>query len=376
MDVLISGASVAGPALAYWLNRHGIRATIVERAEKIRPGGLAVDFRGTAMRVLDQMGILDELRAHATHSGDARVVDADGNQIAIMPGEIFAGELEVLKTDLTRILYDLTKNDTEYVFGDSIATLTQDADGVRVGFERGATRTFDLVIGADGLHSRVRALAFGPKERFTQHMGYAFASFSTDNYLSLDRMGMSHVSGDRSLNVFASKENTELRVLFMFPAQDVPRNREAQEEAIRTAYENVGWEAQSLLARMPAATDFYFDELSQITMPSWSTGRVTLVGDAGYCASPMSGRGTSQALLGAYVLAGELSTQDSHEKALAEYEHALRDYVAAAHELGRQARDSFTIPVSQELFDAFAAADMGEHSPDEVALKNYAARVH
>src|SRR5262245_13204640 len=138
MNVLISGASVAGPALAYWLNRHGMRATVVERAAAVRPGGLAVDFRGTAMRVLDQMGILDELRAHATRSGDSTVVDADGNPIATMHGEIFAGELEVLKTDLTRILHDLTKNDTEYVFADSIAALTQDADGVHVEFEHGA----------------------------------------------------------------------------------------------------------------------------------------------------------------------------------------------------------------------------------------------
>jgi 2-polyprenyl-6-methoxyphenol hydroxylase-like FAD-dependent oxidoreductase len=376
MNVLISGASVAGPALAYWLHRHGIRATIVERAEQLRPGGLAVDFRGTAMRVLEEMGILDELRAHATHSGDAKVVDADGNQIAIMPGEIFAGELEVLKTDLTRILYDLTKNDTEYVFGDSIDTLTQEADGVRVEFDRGAPRKFDLVIGADGLHSRVRTLAFGPKERFTNHMGYAFASFSTANYLTLDHAGASHVSGDRSLNVFASKENTEVRVLFMFPAKDVPRTREAQEDAVRTAYEHVGWEAGNLLARMPEAADFYFDELSQITMPTWSTGRVALVGDAGYCASPMSGRGTSQALLGAYVLAGELSTQDTHVTAFAEYEKALRGYVASTHELGRLARDSFNLAPSQELFDAIAAAGTNDDTVDNLNLKNYTTKVH
>lgn len=375
MNVLISGASVAGPALAYWLHRHGMRATIVERADAVRPGGLAVDFRGTAMRVLDQMGILDELRSHATHSGDALVVDADGNKIATMPAEIFAGDLEVLKTDLTRILYDLTKNDTEYVFSDSITALAQDADGVRVEFERGAPRTFDLVVGADGLHSRVRALAFGPKDRFTHHMGYAFATFSMPNYLNLDYTGMSHVAGDRSLNVFANSkhdsDNAAARAMFMFPAQDVPRNREAQEEAVRAAYEHVGWEAKNLLAAMPAATDFYFDELSQITMPSWSSGRVALVGDAGYCASPMSGRGTSQALLGAYVLAGELSTQDNHETAFSEYEQALRDYTNATHAMGRLARDTFNIPPTQELFDMIAAADMGEASPDDVALKNY-----
>jgi 2-polyprenyl-6-methoxyphenol hydroxylase-like FAD-dependent oxidoreductase len=370
--VLISGASVAGPALAHWLHHHGMRSTIVERADAVRPGGLAVDFRGTAMRVLDQMGILDELRAHATHSGDATIVDADGTPIATMPGEIFAGDLEVLKTDLTRILYDLTKNDTEYVFGDSITALTQDAAGVHVEFERSAAKTYDLVVGADGLHSRVRTLAFGPKDTFTHPMGYAFATFSTDNFLGLEYSGLSHVAGDRSVNVFASKHNTEARVMFMFPAQDVPRNREAQQEAVRAAFGQVGWRAQDLLAAMTEAPDFYFDELSQITMPTWSRGRVALLGDAGYCSSPMSGRGTSQALLGAYVLAGELSTQDTHEQAFAAYERALRDYVTANQDAAKQARDMFGMRPTQEMYDALAAADTAEDSPDNVVLRDYA----
>ena len=370
--VLISGASVAGPALAYWLHHHGLRATIVDRAAAVRPGGLAVDFRGTAMRVLDRMGILDELRAHATHTCDATVVDENGTPVATMPGEIFAGDLEVLKTDLTRILYDLTKNDTEYLFGDSIAALTQDETGVHVEFEHGTPKTYDLVVGADGLHSRVRTLAFGPKDHYTHPMGYAFATFSTDNFLGLDYSGVSHVAGDRSLNVFASRHNTEARVMFMFPAQGVPRNRESQQEAVRTAFERVGWRAQELLTAMRSATDFYFDELSQITMPTWSRGRVALVGDAGYCSSPMSGRGTSQALLGAYVLAGELSTQDTHEQAFAEYERALRDYVTANQDMARQARDMFGVQPTQEMYDALAAADTAEDSHDNVALREYA----
>jgi 2-polyprenyl-6-methoxyphenol hydroxylase-like FAD-dependent oxidoreductase len=371
MNVLISGASVAGPALAYWLHRNGSRVTIVERAEAIRPGGLSIDFRGTAMRVLDEMGILAELRTHNTHSGDTVVVDADGNRIATMPREIFGGDLEVPKEDLTRILHDLTKNDTEYVFGDTITALAQDADGVRVEFEHAAPRTFDVVVGADGLHSRVRALAFGPKTEFTHAMGYAFTAFSLPNYLNLEHSGLSHVASDRSVNVGAIRNDTEAMAFLMFPAQNVPRNRETQEQAIRAAYEHVGWEAPNLLSHMSATPDFYFDELSQIVMPTWSTGRVALVGDAGYCASPMSGRGTSQALLGAYVLAGELSTQDSHEKAFTEYEHALRDYVAANQEMARFARDMFGMTPSQEMFDAMAAAGTDEDSSDNVALKEY-----
>jgi 2-polyprenyl-6-methoxyphenol hydroxylase-like FAD-dependent oxidoreductase len=370
--VLISGASVAGPALAFWLRRHGMTATVVERAATVRPGGLAVDFRGSAMAVLDRMGILDELRAHATHAGDSTVVDAAGTRIATMPAEIFAGELEVMKTDLTRILHDLTSADTEYVFGDTVTALTDTGDAVHVEFARQAPRTFDLVIGADGLHSVTRALAFGPKETFTRSMGYAFATYSLPNYLNLDRAGFSHVAGDRSVNLFAGRDDRIARTMFMFPATDVPRDEAAQRAAVRAAYVEVGWEAANILAALPAATDFYFDELSQIEMPTWSTGRVALVGDAGYCASPMSGRGTSQALLGAYVLAGELATAPDHRTAFANYERVLRDYVLANQEAGRMAAESFDMQPTQELFDAIAAAGAAEDSHDNVALPDYA----
>jgi 2-polyprenyl-6-methoxyphenol hydroxylase-like FAD-dependent oxidoreductase len=375
-NVLISGASVAGPALAYWLNRHGMRTTVVEKAAAVRPGGLAVDFRGSAMDVLERMGILDELRGHATGSGDATIVAEDGTPIATMPGEIFAGELEVLKTDLTRILYELTRAGTEYVFGDSITALTQVGDGVRVEFERGAPRTFDLVIGADGLHSRVRALAFGPEERFAHDLGYWFASFSLDNYLGLDRRGLSHVADRRGATVFASNDNAEARALFMFPAPAAAPPRgdvEAQRRAIAEAYAGVGWEVPRLLAAMTAAPDLYFDTLTQIRMDRWSTGRVALVGDAGQCASPMSGRGTSQALVGAYVLAGELATARDHAAAFAAYERILRDYVEANQELGRHAAASLAIPPTQEMIDAMTAAPPeGGPANDDVALPDYA----
>jgi 2-polyprenyl-6-methoxyphenol hydroxylase-like FAD-dependent oxidoreductase len=373
--VLISGASVAGPALAYWLHRNGMRATIVERADVVRPGGLAVDFRGTAMTVLADMGILDELRAHATNAGDALVVDADGATIAVMPGEIFAGDLEVMKSDLTRILYDLTKDDTEYVFGDSITALTDRPDGVHVEFERGGPRTFDLVVGADGLHSMVRELAFGPKAAFSKPMGYAFATFALPNHLNLKHSGLSHLAGDRSVNLFPSRDNTEARAMVMFPARDVPRDRAAQQQTVRAAYEHVGWEVPTVLAAMPAAPDFYFDELSQIEMPTWSTGRVAVVGDAAACASPMSGRGTSQALLGAYVLANELAAGNDHQEAFEAYERTLREYVAGNQAMGRQAVELFQVPPTQELFDAIAAAGAGEDSHDNVPLPEYSANL-
>ncbi|HEV7646732.1 MAG TPA: FAD-dependent monooxygenase [Actinophytocola sp.] len=374
-NVLISGASVAGPALAYWLNRQGMRVTIVEKAHAVRPGGLAVDFRGSAMWILEQMGILDELRRHATGSGDATIVAEDGTPIATMPGEIFSGDLEVHKADLTRILYELTSADTEYVFGDSIRAISQLDHGVRVNFERGEPRTFDLVIGADGLHSRVRALAFGPDERFAHSLGYWFASFSLENYLNLAREGLTHVCGHRSANIFAGRVGSEARALFMFaaPPEEPPRGDvAAQQRAIAEAYAGVGWEVPRLLDAMAESADFYFDTLSQIRMDTWSTGRVALVGDAGYCASPMSGRGTSQALIGAYVLAGELATAPDRATAFASYERILRDYVEANHELGRQATASLEVPPTQEMIDAMTEAPPeGGPSNDDVPLPDY-----
>lgn len=371
MDVLISGASVAGPALAYWLRRDGHTVTVVERAHEIRPGGFAVDFRGTAMTVLDRMGILDELRAHTTEAGDSTIVDTDGNPIATMPGAVFAGDLEVMKADLTRILYDLTKDDAKYVFDDSITALTQDADRVHVEFARGASRSFDLVVGADGLHSVVRSLVFGPKEDYTHYMGYSFATFGVPNYLNLRNNGLSHVAGDRSIGMAANRGHETARAMVIFPGRDIPRDAEAQQEAIRRAYVGVGWETPRLLAAMPAAPTFYFDEMSQIVMPSWSSGRVVLLGDAGYCASPLSGRGTSQALLGAYVLAGELAARPDHTSAFAAYESALREYVAANQAMARQAIEAFLVPPTQELFDAMAAAGTDEDSTDNLSLPEY-----
>lgn len=370
--VLISGASVAGPALAYWLHRHGMRATVVERAPVVRPGGLAIDFRGSAMTVLDRMGILDEVRRHATDMGDATVVDADGTPVAVMPSAIFTGDLEVLKSDLTRILYDLTAPDTEYVFDNSITALTEEADGVLVEFERGPARRFDLVVGADGVHSKVRALTFGPEENYVRSLGYFFASFALPNYLNLRRTGLAHLAGDRTVNVFSRNDDREARAGFMFPVGDaVPtRDGDTQRRLLREAYAHVGWEVPRILAELAVSPDFYFDEICQVELDRWSTGRVALIGDAGYCSSPMSGRGTSQALIGAYVLAGELARSD-YRTAFAAHERVLHDYVATNQELARQAIGSMFEAPSQEMLDAMAAATADEDSHDNVPLHDY-----
>ncbi|MFJ5774247.1 FAD-dependent monooxygenase [Streptomyces sp. NPDC093094] len=376
--VLISGASVAGPALAYWLRRHGFVPTVVERAETVREGGYAVDFRGEALDVLDRMGLLERIRELDTEMGDAAMVDAEGRQYATLPAVVFAGDLEVLKGDLTKMLYEATRDDVEYVFGDSIATLEEDEHGVRVTFERGAPRRFDLVVGADGLHSRTRALAFGPEQQFVRHLGIYTAVFSLDNYLGLKNTGRLYAAPGRAANIFTARADAEARAAFHFAAEDVEYDRHdlaGQRRLIAERFSEDGWEIPRLLHEMAQATDFFFDANAQVEMDTWSRGRVVLLGDAGYCAGPTSGRGTSQALIGAYVLAGELAASDGdHSTAFAAYEREMRGYVTEHQALGREGAERFFMPApTQEILDMLAAQAPENTRTTPVLLRDYAA---
>ncbi|MFH7599874.1 FAD-dependent monooxygenase [Streptomyces racemochromogenes] len=337
--VLISGASVAGPALAYWLHRHGFAPTIVERAPALRDGGYAVDFRGEAhMAVLRRMGVLDELRAARTGTGSMSYVNAAGKPQAKLPADLFAGDLEVLRGDLARILHDATKEHTEYVFGDSVTSLAEDADGVHVTFERGAPRRFDLVVGADGLHSRTRSLVFGPEEHFVKHLGVYCAIFTTDNHLGLDRTGHAYRTANRLVAVYSARENTEAKAVFYFgsPLLDLDRRDVTRQQTLLTErFAGNGWESERLLERMREAPDFYFDSVGQVRMDGWSRGRVALVGDAAYCPSSLSGMGSGLALVGAYVLAGELAAaRGDHRTAFARYEREMRAYAEGCQKMG------------------------------------------
>lgn len=379
-NVLISGAGVAGSTTAYWLRRHGFTVTVVERAPALRRGGQAVDFRGPAMTVLDRMGTLDAVKAHATDIGDCTVVDAHGKPTATIPAVVYAGELEVLIDDLIRIVHEAAGHTgVDYLFGDSITSITDGADGVAVTFEHAGPRRFDVVIGADGTNSTVRALAFGPPEQFTRYLGCYYGYFGIDNYLDLDHAGIATGDGaTAAVNVFSITRNTEARVgLLVRSGQPLTYDRSDIEQHKRILSErcaHLGWEVPTLLRKLTAADSLYFDAMTQIHMERWSAGRVVLVGDAGYCAAPTSGRGTSQALVAAYTLAGELATADGdHQAAFAAYESALRGYVALHQELGEQgSRYVFTQP-TQETFDALAEA-AGEPAPDDgepLTLKQY-----
>jgi 2-polyprenyl-6-methoxyphenol hydroxylase-like FAD-dependent oxidoreductase len=329
-NILISGASVAGPALAFWLRRHGFNPTVVERAPAPRPGGYAVDFRGASMEVLRRMDILDDVRKAATDTGDMVYVDSAGKRVGSTPPVVFSGELEVLRGDLVAILHERTRHDVEYVFDDSITGITQDEDAVKVTFQRSAPRSFDLVIGADGLHSNVRSLVFGEEAQFLHHLGLYVSVFTARNHLGLDRTGRFHNTPGKTAGMYAARANTEAKAMFYFRSEQLDYDRRDvryQQELLADAFAGEGWEVPRLLEAMSTAPDFYFDSVSQIHMDHFTSGRVALVGDAGYCASPMSGMGTSLALVGAYVLAGELAAGGEHSAAFARYEEEMRAYI-------------------------------------------------
>ncbi|GIH76621.1 FAD-dependent monooxygenase [Planobispora longispora] len=336
--VLISGAGVAGPVLAYWLRRHGFVPTVVERAPAVRTGGQAIDIRGAALGVVERMGLLEEVRRNRTRMRGMSVLDGDGNEIMRDTEATYSGgrldndDVELLREDLVRMVHELTRDDVEYVFGDSIATLREHGHGVLAGFDGGATREFDLVVGADGLHSNVRRLVFGEEERFLHHLGTHLAIFSTDNFLGLEDWQVWLNEGGAGYGIYPVRDNTELRVTIGFGAEpfaydhrDVERHRQLVEEHCS----GLRWETPRLLKAMREAPDFYFDSMAQVRMDRWSSGRVVLLGDAGYCPSPMSGQGSSLSLAGAYVLADELGrARGDHRAAFAGYEERMRPFVA------------------------------------------------
>ncbi|QNP75046.1 FAD-dependent monooxygenase [Streptomyces roseirectus] len=330
--VLISGAGIAGPALALRLHHHGFTPTIVERARTLRPGGQAVDIRGVALDVMARLGLLEEARAVRTRMRGMSVLASDGTEThrteeaTYSSGRLDNGDIELLREDLVRMLYDRTRTDVEHLFGDTITRLTDRGDGVHVEFAHAAPRTFDLVVGADGLHSTVRRLAFGPEHRYAHHLGSHLAVFGTGNFLDLDDWQVWLRDGDKGFGIMPVRDNTELRVAFGF--ESVPEGHTDLREEVVKHLTTLSWHGPRLARLAAEAPDFYCDAMAQIRMPSWSHGRVTLLGDAAHCPSPLSGQGTSLALAGAYVLAESLAEHPGHTEAFAHYESRMRPFVA------------------------------------------------
>ncbi|WP_433225692.1 FAD-dependent monooxygenase [Microtetraspora malaysiensis] len=342
-NVLISGGGVAGTALAYWLRRYGFTVTVVERAPAPRLGGHTVDLRGAAREVVERMGLLQDARRVAVDSKGMSYVDAAGRRVADMPASFLGGagvvgEVEILRGDLIELLHGATGDGTEYVFDDTITEVTQTAENVRVAFERSTPRVFDLVVGADGTHSLTRSLVFGPESRFRRDLGCYTAYFTARNVFGIQDWELFHnMPGQKLAALRPSRRPEDAKVLFGFASKPLEydhRDQRRQKELVAEVFAGAGWHVPAMLREMEAATDFYFDSATQIVMDSWSHGRVALLGDAGYSPSPLGGNGTGLALVGAYVLAGELAAAGGdHTAAFAAYEREMRDFVRQNHQL-------------------------------------------
>lgn len=335
--VLISGAGIAGCCLAWWLEKYGYSVTLVEQAAEPRRGGYVIDFWGLGVDVAERMGVLDALRKTDLDIHEFLAVDARGRRITgIDQGalqQLTAGRLMSLQRSAVALsLYDAVKRRIAVRLNDSVVELSMDRDGVDVKLRGGDTGRYDLVFGADGLHSAIRRLVFGPQEQFEKYLGYFVAAFSAPSYPH--RSPHAYVTFARAgRQIWRVTLNDDVCVFLLLLAEPNPdalpfHDMATQKIVLRQLFADAGWEAQEVLSALDRATDLYFDRVSQIDIASWSKGRVALLGDACACPSLLAGEGSSMAMAEAYTLAGELQCSNGdHAAAFQAYERRLRPYV-------------------------------------------------
>jgi 2-polyprenyl-6-methoxyphenol hydroxylase-like FAD-dependent oxidoreductase len=278
------------------------------------------------------MGVLDDLRAVQTHAGAMSCVDRDGREIFRLPVEFAGGELEVRRRDLSKVFYDHTAQDAEYLFGESVTDLTETANGVQAEFAHAASRTFDLVVGADGLHSGLRRIAFGPESRYVEHLGYYLAGWELPNDLGVDETPRQYNEPGRMASVSADLRDPAVAgAFFVFSSPQLDydwHDVDQQKKLIKDAFTSTAWHIPHLLSTLQDAPDLYFDSISRVSVPSWSSGRIALLGDAGFGVT-LGGMGVGTSVVGAYVLAGELAAAaGDHRIAFPAYEQRLRGYTS------------------------------------------------
>ena len=335
MNALISGVGIAGATLAFWLHKYGIEPTLVELAPALRSSGYVIDFWGLGYDIAEKMGLLPDITRIGYHTQELRIVDEDGRRLSGFGVQLFreltgGRYVTIGRGDLSKLICDQISGSCEIIFGDSIAGLRETGGEVHVQFEHGAERRFDLVIGADGLHSRVRKLVFGPQDRYEKDLGYRVAAFETTGYRRRDELVyIVHSAPGRQVGRLALHDGQTL-FLFIFASGSEPEAHRvaAQKAMLRKAFQGDGWELPRILTALDTCDDLYFDRVSQIRMAAWSRGRIALVGDAAFCVSLLAGQGSALAMTAAYVLAGELATlQHQPQEAFRRYEERLRPFI-------------------------------------------------
>jgi 2-polyprenyl-6-methoxyphenol hydroxylase-like FAD-dependent oxidoreductase len=333
---LVSGAGIAGLSAAYWLRHTGYEVTVVEKAAGNRLGGQPIDVRGPALEVAEKIGILSEVRQARTQMMGMSIIDAEGLKVedktdwTVSTGPLDLGDVELLRDDLVRLLFSKLP-DVKFVYGDSITGINEAGEHVDVTFANAPERQFDLIVGADGLYSNVRDLIFGDAQPFMHHLGTYLSVCTSANFLGLENWQLWHTGESAGFIVFPVRNNSELRITLTFqsPAIEYSRDVQEQKQLVASRLSHLKGCGPQLLEAMLRSTDFYFVPMAQIRMPRWSKGRVVLLGDAGYCASPLSGQGTSVAMVGAYVLGEELrKAGDDFRMAFGRYEQRMRPFVS------------------------------------------------
>lgn len=335
-NILISGAGIAGTSLAFWLKKFGFNPTIIEISPTFREGGYAIDFMGAGFDVAEKMGIVSALEQADINVSKLSFVDKNDHEKGSMDyGKIKKlmnnRAITLLRGDLAKVIYNHLDKDIEVIYGDTICKIDQDDEKVTVTLKSGDIRTFDLLVGADGLHSNVRNMIFGKESQFEIFLGYYTSSFTIKNFSFKDKGFSMFNVPNKQVAIYSSGEN-ETTTFFIFTSPEKKEfeyhDIEKQKQILKNEFMNIGWKCNELLSEMDTTKDFYFDSISQIQMDTWSKGRITLVGDACECPSLLSGKGSTLAMVGSYILAGELKQADGHYPiAFENYEKILKPFM-------------------------------------------------
>ncbi len=347
LKILVVGAGIAGPTICYWLKRFGFSPFLIEKNNTMRKNGLGLDIRGSAIAVIKRMGIYKSIAEMHTQINHDTYVDTKGNILIKEQSGYRQGEdCEIMRGDLMNILMQSIKEVPCY-FNKNIIHIAQNNENVEVTFEDNKTENYDLIIGADGLRSATRNSAFSKDQYKLIDLGSYISVFSVPNYLRLNGEKIIFESNQKIISVTANKNSDIALVAIMFRSNHTlrdMRDEKEQKDFLKCNFLNLGWETNKLLDYMEVCDDFYFDKVMQVQMQSWSTGRIALVGDSAYCPSPLSGQGTSLALVGAYILAGELKTaRGDYTSAFNRYHAVLDSFVTSNQNLGIWVNDTFLL---------------------------------